>query len=667
MKRRSIDSRRNTGSGGAATRTVRRLLSALLLVSAAPWAGAEEVPFDDPRWSFEADSAELVEHAGEEALRLHRGRAWLPDVEITDGVIEFDFAFGPERSFSGAMFRFQRPGDFENFYFRPHQSGNPDASQYTPEVNGVSGWQLYHGPEFSPPFRYRFGEWMHVEIAFAGSQATVSLDGDAYLLPTLKRPVQAGAIGIRSGYAPAWFANFRYSESVPADFPDGKPPETEPPPEIEGLVARWRVSEAFPTAERPEGTLDDGFRDRFQWRTEEVEPEGFVNLAWSRGVDHDHRTVLAELAIDAEETGHRLVRFGYSDSVRVFVGGEEIYRGDNGYRTRDYRYLGTIGLFDTVVVPVSPGENVVTFAVTERFGGWGIMAAVSPLGPDSEARIPGSPILLSRVAEAYADVSPDGTRIAFMSDAAGSFDVYTMASDGSDRRRLTDGPGREGTPIWSPDGRRIAYQTVVDGNSEISVMDADGSNRVQVTDHPATDMHPTWSPDAERILFNSSRDDEEGIALFTVAADGSDLRRLTDPAETRTYASWSPDGRRMVFVRWLPAPEGERPDGEIVVADPEARTERNLTRNSAFDGWPSWSPDGSRIAFASNRSGAYRIYVMDTDGDDVTRVTSEGPHYDTQPSWTPDGESLVFTRYESFDGGGPEEASRIHRIDLGER
>ncbi|MDX1644891.1 MAG: hypothetical protein R3244_11095 [Thermoanaerobaculia bacterium] len=362
-------------------RTTPIMLPGLLLVLGgallAP-ALADEVPFDDPRWVFDADSAEIVEHHGRVALRLDGGRAWLPEVELTDGVVEFDIAFGPERGFSGAMFRLGEPGDFENFYFRPHQSGQPDASQYTPEVQGVSGWQLYYAPAFAPPFTYRFDEWMHVEIAFSGSRATVSLDDEVHLIPTLKRPVRAGSIGLRSGFAPAHFANFEFREGVPDDFPAADPPPVEPL-EVEGLIRSWRISQAFPPDQRPALTLDEALLSRLAWTRREVEPEGFVNLAWSEGVDDENRAVLAELTIDSEEPGHRLLRFGYSDVVRVFVDGVEVYRGDNTYRSRDYRYLGTIGLFDAIVVPVAAGETQVTFVVAENFGGWGVMAAVTNL------------------------------------------------------------------------------------------------------------------------------------------------------------------------------------------------------------------------------------------------------------------------------------------------
>ena len=51
-------------------------------------------------------------------------------------------------------------------------------------------------------------------------------------------------------------------------------------------------------------------------------------------------------------------------------------RGDNGYRSRDYRYLGTIGFFDSVTLPLKEGRNEVVIAVSESFGGWGLQASL---------------------------------------------------------------------------------------------------------------------------------------------------------------------------------------------------------------------------------------------------------------------------------------------------
>ncbi len=71
----------------------------------------------------------------------------------------------------------------------------------------------------------------------------------------------------------------------------------------------------------------------------------------------------------------------------------------------------------------------------------------------------------------------------------------------------------------------------------------------------------------------------------------------------------------------------------------------NVTRLT-FEGgtWPAWSPDGSRIAFAANRDGDYDIYVMNADGSNVTRLTFEGANL---PAWSPDGSRIVYNVREN--------------------
>ena len=94
------------------------------------------------------------------------------------------------------------------------------------------------------------------------------------------------------------------------------------------------------------------------------------------------------------------------------------------------------------------------------------------------------------------DWSPDGTKIAFVSDRNdGEYQIYVMGADGKNQIRLTDGPRRKRYPDWAPDGQKIAF-AVHDGISHIEVMDADGHNRVMLENNASG---PSWSPDGVRL------------------------------------------------------------------------------------------------------------------------------------------------------------------------
>jgi hypothetical protein len=68
------------------------------------------------------------------------------------------------------------------------------------------------------------------------------------------------------------------------------------------------------------------------------------------------------------------MRFGYSDRVRVFLNGRLVYAGNDSFATRDPNFLGTVGLFSELALPLRSGANELWFAVSETFGGWAITA-----------------------------------------------------------------------------------------------------------------------------------------------------------------------------------------------------------------------------------------------------------------------------------------------------
>jgi len=346
--------------------------------SADPLSGG--IPFDSGRWIFDASEHRVEEHLGRRSLRLQGGVALLEDADFTDGIIEFDLAFSAERGFPGLVWRRRDAGDYEEFYLRPHQSGNPDANQYTPVFNGVTGWQLYHGPGFGVPLSYRFEEWMHVKLVVSGNHAEAYLDSDEPVLRMLlKGDVAAGGIGLHvPDYAPAWVSGFRY-ERAKAPLLRATPAPLAPAPV--GTVMSWSVSSPFDEAEiEGRARLSPADFEKLTWSPLAAESTGITNLARLQGLAEGANTVFARVKL--RSSGEQTVRaeFGYSDRAKVYLNGQLIYAGNNGYTSRDYRYLGTIGLFDEVWLPLRQGDNELWFAVSEDFGGWGVLCRLHYAG-----------------------------------------------------------------------------------------------------------------------------------------------------------------------------------------------------------------------------------------------------------------------------------------------
>ena len=244
-------------------------------------------------------------------------------------------------------------------------------------------------------------------------------------------------------------------------------------------------------------------------------------------------------------------------------------------------------------------------------------------------------------------------QIAFVSRRDGNPEIYVMAADGKNQRRLTNNRADDWFPSWSPDGRRIAFISERDGHpdrnpgwftSEIYVMDADGGNLQNLTNHPSDDRSPSWSPDGKRIVFESDRDGNPDI--YVMDADGGNQQRLTENRNNDGDPSWSPDGERIVFSAQR---EGhvENKFGitdEIYVMDADGGNQQRLTDNRNNDWDPVWSPDGKRIAFMADRKGdfvKFDIYVMDADGGNQQKLTNHRA-WDASPSWSPDSQRIVF-------------------------
>lgn len=343
---------------------------ALGLLAAGPLLAQERVGLDDPRWRIDAADSRIETYRGRRALVLRNGKAWLDGVDLRDGAVEFDLAASAEQGFDGLVFRARDHDTYEHVYLRPHLSGKPDAVQYTPVFHGLSGWQIYSDPRFVLPAEIPVDQWVHVRIAFRGSRLEVTVGDRTLVFPDLVLPAEPGGIGLASSAAPGRFANLVVTPGEPSmsDAPGAEAPETPA-----GIVKVWRVSSPFAES-RLESGGDPRKWDDLAWDRLAAGVRGIANLARVHGRSADANTVFAAVTLEADRATSLPVDFGFSDRVEVFLDGRPLYRGRDEYRSRDYRFLGTVGFYDTVILPLEPGRHELWFAVSEDFGGWAITA-----------------------------------------------------------------------------------------------------------------------------------------------------------------------------------------------------------------------------------------------------------------------------------------------------
>ena len=226
------------------------------------------------------------------------------------------------------------------------------------------------------------------------------------------------------------------------------------------------------------------------------------------------------------------------------------------------------------------------------------------------------------------DWSPDGTKIAFISNRnGGEYQIYVMDADGTNQIKLTDGPREKRYPDWSPDGGKIAF-TVRDRINHIEVMDADGDNRAVLERDALT---PSWSPDGGKIAFVSGRDG--GGEIYVIGADGQGLERLTDDFLGGHSLSFSPYGRRI-------ASDSTREEFyHIYVMGADGKNRKWLTHNKEHHFHPTWSPDGEAIAYAVSDDNplSVKIHLMTADGKYIKQLSKVRNVIDDQPDFGPGG------------------------------
>ncbi len=257
------------------------------------------------------------------------------------------------------------------------------------------------------------------------------------------------------------------------------------------------------------------------------------------------------------------------------------------------------------------------------------------------------------------DVSPDAQTVVF--DLLG--DIYRLSMDGGRAVRLTSGPGFDSQPVFSPDGKKIAFISDRSGNDAIWIAGADGFNPQQLTFDPVRFTSPEWTPDGDYILVSRGKRVFELWMYHVLGGAGVRLTHAKDHAATPLSeqrnalgAVMSADGRYLYytlmpgFIHW----DARFPLCEIVRRDLTDGVESVVVsaQGSAFR--PMLSPDGESLVYGTRLGSgtALRVRNLMTGADrqlifPVERDAQEGqvdsdllPRY----TFTPDSRSILVSR-----------------------
>ena len=338
----------------------------------------------DPAWShLPATAGRATEHLGRSALVIGNGRALRRDVRFADGTVEFDMAVTGGRAFVYLQLRMISDTEYEEIYFRPHKHGLPDAVQYSPVHQGISAWQFHHGPGGTAPAEFERGGWTRVRIEVSGRSLAVfvgSTSTPQLVVPRLARAPAEGYIALRS-FIPAGVDPVRHATAfsnvvvkpgvVTWDF-SRVPPDPSPLP---GVIARWDVIPAFVPDSGPIRALPGRIASD-AWRTLAGNARGLVSFPETLAIPAGARRWATLARVRLTSYRERIVRLalGFSDEVTVFLDGRPLVTLDQRYSFDDPRQEGVIGFHQgTIYLPLRPGLNEVILAISDVFGGWGVM------------------------------------------------------------------------------------------------------------------------------------------------------------------------------------------------------------------------------------------------------------------------------------------------------
>jgi len=270
-------------------------------------------------------------------------------------------------------------------------------------------------------------------------------------------------------------------------------------------------------------------------------------------------------------------------------------------------------------------------------------------------------------------VSPDGKWLVYTlttPDLAANknfSDLWSVSTDGSTPRQLTNNPAADRHASWSPDGKWIAFESTRSGDSQIWLMKPDGSEQKQFTTISTGASTPVWSPDGSMIAFVSDVFPEFSNQPFAIS-DSLNKKKLDDMEKGkvkakvitqlfyRNWDSWLEGKRQHVLVQGVAGRRLDSASGNPVDVTPIMRD--GVPRSQTFSAGVefAFSPDGKEIAYtaspADTREEAwttnYDIWVVPLDGKAPRQITTNAAA-DGCPRYSPDGKYIAY-RAQSIQG-----------------
>jgi len=351
-----------------------------------------------------------------------------------------------------------------------------------------------------------------------------------------------------------------------------------------GLAVAWNISviAGFPRFAQPRVGI--GINQRRTLRANYADEQGNVlgpatNLTWSSDSPQ-----IASVGEDGTVTG---AGYGHAKVTATAPGGKTAIA--------DVYVVGEIVVASSRAAPSTPGKFQL-YAV-ERSN----LAQLTKLTPATDTASASDPAF-----------SPDGSRIAFVSQRDGNAEIYVMNADGTGTTRVSSDPQPDGRPSFMPDGQSLVFHSSrTAGKQEIWAVNVDGTALTQLT-RDSVNSSPAVSPDGQIIAYVSTRNKDGDIWLMN--RDGTNQRQFTrSPQQRESEPRFLRDG---TLVYLAERREGNRTVQQVIRADLATGATTAITGTDLAIASFAVSPAGDLLALVVNaepqnrRNPVYRVYVQ---------------------------------------------------------
>lgn len=424
--------------------------------------------------------------------------------------------------------------------------------------------------------------------------------------------------------------------------------------------------------------------------TDPVSPFGYQPPLWvmeglaeylSRGTNDTHTDMWVRDAC-LSGTLPTLQQLGFAQDIRVYRFGQSVWQ----YFAAEYGTPKIGELLREMRDKKSlekAFESIAKIPLSEFSEKWGMAMrrqALPGIANHRTTREFSKPVVTRRADESWLvlspSISPDGEKLAYVSDRTLNRDVWVRNIDGAAKaRRIVQGEMSgdfealrffNAGCAWSPDGKTLALAAKAGSQDALYLVNAaDGRIEKRLTFGLDEVQTASFSPDGSELVFVGLAGGQSD--LYRVRRDGTGLQRLTQDRYAERDPQWSPDGRSIVYV----SDAGPGTDFaalvfermHLMLLDLETRTSRDITpfeHGKAVS--PAWSGDGQYVAFVSDRDGASNIYILQVATGQAFRLTDSTTGISgilpTSPalSWARASKRLAFSAFG-------ESGWDIYRID----